>query len=63
MHVSEDSADLALMMAMVSSTVGNLLTNDLGFLFFFGGVLCERNSLPAFHLKISGPADFFPPLK
>ena len=51
------------MMAMVSLTVGNLLTNDLGFLFFFGGVLCERNSLPAFHLKISGPADFFPPLK
>ena len=63
MHVSEDSADLALMMAMVSLTVGNLLTNDLGFLFFFGGVLCERNSLPAFHLKISGPTDFFPPLK
>ena len=62
-YVYEDSADLALMMAMASLTVGNLLTNDLGFFFFFGGVFCEGNSLSAFHLKISGPADFFPPLK
>ena len=38
MHVSEDSADLALMMSIVSLTVDNLLTNDLGFFFFFGGV-------------------------
>ena len=50
------------MMAIVSLTVGNLLTNDLGFFFFFGGVFCDGNSLSAFHLKISGPADFFPRL-